>query len=67
MKINEIKEMTNPIFIKLAVAVLVGGIIGLEREFQYKAAGFRTIVLITIGSTLYTLFSSSIAGTTDSV
>lgn len=59
--------MTNPIFIKLAVAVLVGGIIGLEREFQYKAAGFRTIVLITIGSTLYTLFSSSIAGTTDSV
>lgn len=45
----------------------MGGIIGLEREFQYKAAGFRTIILITIGSTLYTLFSISIAGPTDSV
>lgn len=58
--------MTHPLFIKLAIAVLVGGIIGLEREYQYKAAGFRTIILITIGSTLYTLFSISMAGTTDS-
>lgn len=58
--------MSNPIFIKLGIAVLVGGIIGLEREFQYKAAGFRTIILITVGSTLYTLFSISIAGTNDS-
>jgi len=58
--------MLNPIIIKLGIAVLVGGIIGLEREYQYKAAGFRTIILITLGSTLYTLFSISIAGTTDS-
>ena len=54
----------NPILIKLGIAVLVGGIIGLEREYQYKAAGFRTIMLITLGSTLYTLFSISIAGDT---
>lgn len=52
--------------IKLGLAVLVGGLIGLEREFQYKAAGFRTIILITIGSTLYTMFSITIAGGTDS-
>ncbi|HEX9385674.1 MAG TPA: MgtC/SapB family protein [Anaerolineales bacterium] len=58
--------MSNPLFIKLGIAVLVGGIIGLEREYHYKAAGFRTIILITIGSTLYTLFSISIAGATDS-
>lgn len=57
--------MSHPLFIKLGLAVLVGGIIGLEREYQYKAAGFRTIILISIGSTLYTLFSISIAGTTD--
>ena len=56
--------MLNPILIKLGIAVLVGGIIGLEREYQYKSAGFRTIILITIGSTLYTLFSISIAGGT---
>ena len=46
--------------IKVGIAVLVGGAIGLEREVQYKAAGFRTIILITLGSTLYTLFSISI-------
>jgi putative Mg2+ transporter-C (MgtC) family protein len=43
--------------IKLCIAGLVGGAIGLEREVQYKAAGFRTIILITVGSTLYTMFS----------
>src|SRR5574342_200803 len=45
--------------IKLGMAVLVGGVIGAEREFQDKAAGFRTIILITLGSTLFTIFSVS--------
>src|SRR5690349_5284210 len=31
--------------------------IGAEREYQDKAAGFRTIILITLGSTLFTIFS----------
>ncbi|WKZ48451.1 MAG: MgtC/SapB family protein [Anaerolineales bacterium] len=43
--------------IKLGMAVLVGGVIGAEREYQDKAAGFRTIILITVGSTLFTIFS----------
>jgi putative Mg2+ transporter-C (MgtC) family protein len=45
--------------IKLGMAVLVGGLIGAEREYQDKAAGFRTIILITIGSALFTIFSLS--------
>ncbi|MCQ3938590.1 MAG: MgtC/SapB family protein [Chloroflexi bacterium] len=45
--------------IKVGMAVLVGGLIGAEREFQDKAAGFRTIILITLGSTLFTIFSLS--------
>lgn len=45
--------------IKLGMAVLVGGLIGAEREYQDKAAGFRTIILITVGSTLFTIFSIS--------
>jgi putative Mg2+ transporter-C (MgtC) family protein len=45
--------------IKLGMAVLVGGIVGAEREYQDKAAGFRTIILITLGSTLFTIFSLS--------
>lgn len=45
--------------LKLGLAVLVGGIVGAEREFQDKAAGFRTIILITVGSALFTIFSMS--------
>lgn len=51
----------DPVFfenlIKVGMAVVVGGVIGAEREFQDKAAGFRTIILITLGSTLFTIFS----------
>jgi putative Mg2+ transporter-C (MgtC) family protein len=36
-------------------AVLCGGIIGLERERRNKPAGFRTNILICLGSTLYML------------
>lgn len=50
----------DPLFvenlIKIGMAVLVGGIVGAEREYQDKAAGFRTIILITLGSTLFTIF-----------
>src|ERR1041384_3799235 len=46
--------------IKLGMAVLVGGLIGSERELRVKAAGFRTIILITVGSALFTIFSISI-------
>lgn len=45
--------------IKIGMAVVVGGLIGAEREYQDKAAGFRTIILITLGSTLFTIFSLS--------
>lgn len=46
--------------IKLGMAVVVGGIVGAEREFRDKAAGFRTIILITVGSALFTIFSLSL-------
>lgn len=53
----------DPLFlenlIKIGMAVVVGGVIGAEREYQDKAAGFRTIILITLGSTLFTIFSLS--------
>src|SRR5512143_1099180 len=45
--------------VKLGISILVGGIIGAEREFRDKAAGFRTLILITVGSTLFTIFSMS--------
>lgn len=43
--------------IKLMLAIAIGGFIGAEREYRDKAAGFRTIILITVGSTLFTMYS----------
>ncbi len=48
--------------LKLLLAVLVGGLIGAEREFRDKAAGFRTIILICVGATLFTSFSIKLSG-----
>lgn len=48
--------------IKLLLSVLVGGIVGAEREYRDKAAGFRTILLITLGATLFTIISEELAG-----
>lgn len=43
--------------IKLLMSVLIGGLIGAEREYRDRAAGFRTIILICTGATLFTTFS----------
>jgi putative Mg2+ transporter-C (MgtC) family protein len=48
--------------LKLLLAILIGGLIGAEREFRDKAAGFRTIIFICVGSTLFTLLSSELGG-----
>ena len=43
--------------VKLGFALLLGGLIGFEREVRDKAAGFRTMILICTGATLFTMFS----------
>lgn len=50
---------------KLLLALLIGGLIGAEREYRDKAAGFRTMIFICVGSTLFTMFSLKIAHTSD--
>jgi putative Mg2+ transporter-C (MgtC) family protein len=40
------------LLVKLVLAVLLGGIIGFEREIAGKPAGLRTNILICIGATL---------------
>ncbi len=51
--------------IKLAGSLVAGAIIGAEREYRSKNAGFRTIILITLGSTLFTILSYVMAGDHD--
>ncbi|MBU3215973.1 MgtC/SapB family protein [Clostridium estertheticum] len=38
--------------IRLALAVLVGGLIGYEREFKNRPAGFRTHILVCLGAAI---------------
>ncbi|MFN5444460.1 MAG: MgtC/SapB family protein [Crocinitomicaceae bacterium] len=45
---------------KLFIALIIGAIIGAEREYKSKAAGFRTVILITVGSTIFTIVSNVI-------
>jgi len=57
-------ELPLDIVTKLALATLVGGLIGAEREYRSKSAGFRTLTLICLGSTIFTIFSQIIGGPT---
>ena len=50
-------DFYNEDIIKLALAILLGSIIGAEREYRSKSAGFRTHILVCVGSTLFTIFS----------
>jgi len=42
-------------FLQLFFAAFLGGLIGLEREYQRKEAGFKTFALVCLGSCLFTL------------
>ncbi|MEN3038614.1 MAG: MgtC/SapB family protein [Candidatus Kryptonium sp.] len=46
---------------KFVLAIIFGGLIGLERELKGKPAGFRTNILICLGSALYTIISIKIS------
>jgi putative Mg2+ transporter-C (MgtC) family protein len=40
---------------RLSAAALLGGLLGLERERERKAAGLRTHMLVALGSALFTV------------
>lgn len=45
---------------KFLIATLLCGLIGLEREFRSKQAGLKTMIMIGLGSTLFTILSVKI-------
>nr|WP_237487893.1 MgtC/SapB family protein [Hufsiella arboris] len=54
--------------ISVCVSLLCGAMIGFEREYRNKAAGLRTIMLISLGATIFTLVSWHFrSGTNDRV
>ena len=48
---------TLSVFVRLACAFICGGIIGIERSYKRRPAGFRTHILICIGAAITTLTS----------
>jgi putative Mg2+ transporter-C (MgtC) family protein len=50
--------MTLDFILRLFIAALLGGMIGLEREYREKAAGLRTHFLVALGSALFMIISA---------
>ena len=44
--------------LRILIACLLGGVIGLEREYREKAVGFRTHFLVSLGSALFMIISA---------
>lgn len=42
---------------RLALAALLGGLVGVEREYSGHSAGLRTNILVAVGSCLFTILS----------
>lgn len=57
--------LNDEVIIKLLISCVLCGLIGLEREYRQKAAGFRTHLLVGLGSTLFTLLSLHGFGVSD--
>jgi putative Mg2+ transporter-C (MgtC) family protein len=72
LKRDERKSVeTIEVILKLVLAIALGGLIGLEREASQKPAGFRTNILVCVGSTmmmaLATLLIQAKGGTPDTL
>src|SRR5688572_2558290 len=48
--------------IRLLVSFAIGAAIGFERQYQSKVAGLRTMIIICLGSTIFTEISLAIGG-----
>jgi len=51
-------EQNIEFILRILCAALLGGLIGLEREYRSKEAGFRTHFLVAMGSCLFMLVSA---------
>lgn len=49
-------------FLRLILACVLGGMIGLERDLHGRNAGIRTNMLVCVGSALFTIVSISVRG-----
>jgi putative Mg2+ transporter-C (MgtC) family protein len=50
-------SMTVEVIIKLSLALLLGGMVGFEREYKSRPAGLRTHILVCVGAALVQITS----------
>lgn len=60
-----IELLKSPPIVNAFVSILCGSIIGFEREYRNKSAGFRTVILICFGSAMFTIVSRMFNGVSD--
>jgi putative Mg2+ transporter-C (MgtC) family protein len=60
---NELGVVLSSTLARLLLAVVLGGIIGLERQLRHKPAGLRTNMFICFGAAMFTVLSRQLAGT----
>jgi putative Mg2+ transporter-C (MgtC) family protein len=46
--------------IKILVALIAGGLLGVEREYTGKAAGLRTFIMVSLGACIFAIISQSV-------
>ena len=56
----------DDVLLRLGAAVLVGALIGLDREIRNKPAGMRTIALVALGSAVFVMAALDGSALTDS-
>jgi putative Mg2+ transporter-C (MgtC) family protein len=57
--IPDVGELTR-LTVRLLIAALLGGLLGLQREHQGKAAGLRTHILVAVGSAIFMIIPMQI-------
>lgn len=58
----EMSSLVGVSIIRLMLAAILGGLIGLERQLKHRPAGLRTNLFICLGAAMFTLLSDELAG-----
>ena len=56
-----LQDLLSKTVMRLVVAAILGGLIGLERELKHRPAGLRTNMFICFGAAMFTILSAEIA------
>jgi putative Mg2+ transporter-C (MgtC) family protein len=59
---REMGSVLSSTILRLLLAAILGGAIGLERQLRHKPAGLRTNMFICFGAAMFTVLSAKLAG-----